>query len=45
LDEAIKKKFAKKEMLLQKNLDTIKVAYDRAKEYAKSNNYIPAVMA
>jgi pyruvate ferredoxin oxidoreductase gamma subunit len=45
LDEAIKKKFAKKEMLLQKNLDTIKVAYDRAKDYAKSKNYIPAVMA
>lgn len=28
LDEAIKKKFAKKEQLLQKNMDTIRKAYD-----------------
>lgn len=40
LDEAIKKKFAKKEMLLQKNLDTIKVAYDRAIDFAKSRQFV-----
>lgn len=40
LDEAIKKKFAKKEMLLQKNLDTIKVAYDQAIDFAKTRHFV-----
>lgn len=39
LDEAIKKKFAKKEMLLQKNLDTVKRAYEMGVEWAKKNKY------
>ncbi|MGH7254531.1 MAG: 2-oxoacid:acceptor oxidoreductase family protein [Nitrospirales bacterium] len=38
LDEAIKKKFAKKEMLLKKNLDTVKRAYEIAAEWADKNN-------
>jgi pyruvate ferredoxin oxidoreductase gamma subunit len=38
LDEAIKKKFAKKEMLLQKNLATVKRAYELAAEWADKNN-------
>lgn len=42
LDEAIKKKFAKKEMLLQKNLDTIQLAYDQAVEFSKKNPTIGA---
>jgi pyruvate ferredoxin oxidoreductase gamma subunit len=42
LDEAIKKKFAKKEMLLQKNLDTIKLAYDQAVEFSAKNPLIGA---
>lgn len=35
LDEAIKKKFAKKEMLLQKNLDTIRKTYEEAVDFVK----------
>ncbi len=37
LDEAIKKKFAKKEMLLQKNLETIRRTFDEAEVFAKKN--------
>jgi pyruvate ferredoxin oxidoreductase gamma subunit len=37
LDEAIKKKFAKKEMLLAKNLATVKRAYEIASEWAEKN--------
>ncbi|PIR00285.1 MAG: ferredoxin oxidoreductase [Nitrospinae bacterium CG11_big_fil_rev_8_21_14_0_20_45_15] len=39
LDEAIKKKYAKKEQLLQKNNDTIKAAYAMGKEWAESSNH------
>jgi len=39
LDEAIKKKFAKKEMLLQKNLDTVKRAYELGIEWAEKNKF------
>jgi pyruvate ferredoxin oxidoreductase gamma subunit len=45
LDEAIKKKFAKKEMLLKKNLDTVIRAYEMASEWAEKNNYELAVAA
>lgn len=38
LDEAIKKKFAKKEMLLQKNFAAIQAAYDIATAWAETNN-------
>ncbi len=38
LDEAIKKKYAKKEQLLQKNNETIKAAYAIAQEWAKSSD-------
>jgi pyruvate ferredoxin oxidoreductase gamma subunit len=38
LDEAIKKKFAKKEMLLAKNLATVKRAYEIASEWAEKNH-------
>lgn len=38
LDEAIKKKFAKKEMLLAKNLATVKRAYEMGVEWAEKNN-------
>ncbi len=38
LDEAIKKKFAKKEMLLQKNFATVKRAYELGAEWAEKNN-------
>ena len=38
LDEAIKKKFAKKEHLLKKNLDTVIRAYEIASEWAEKNN-------
>jgi pyruvate ferredoxin oxidoreductase gamma subunit len=38
LDEAIKKKFAKKEMLLKKNLDTVKRSYEIAAEWAEKNH-------
>jgi len=39
LDEAIKKKFAKKEMLLAKNLATVQAAYNIASEWAEKNKY------
>jgi pyruvate ferredoxin oxidoreductase gamma subunit len=39
LDEAIKKKFAKKEMLLQKNLATVKRAYELSVEWAEKNKF------
>jgi pyruvate ferredoxin oxidoreductase gamma subunit len=45
LDEAIKKKFAKKEMLLKKNMDAVIAAYDMASEWAEKNNYELAVEA
>ena len=45
LDEAIKKKFAKKEMLLKKNLDTVIRAYEIAGEWAVKNNVELAVAA
>ena len=45
LDEAIKKKFAKKEMLLKKNLDTVVRAYEMASEWAEKNNVELAVAA
>jgi pyruvate ferredoxin oxidoreductase gamma subunit len=37
LDEAIKKKYAKKEMLLKKNMDTIIKAYEMAGEWSEAN--------
>ncbi len=36
LDEAIKKKFAKKEQLLKKNLETVQTAYKAGKEWAST---------
>lgn len=39
LDEAIKKKFAKKEMLLAKNLATVKRAYEMGVEWAEKNQF------
>ena len=45
LDEAIKKKFAKKEMLLKKNLETVIRAYEMAGEWAEKNNVELAVAA
>ena len=42
LDEAIKKKFAKKEHLLKKNMDTIKAAYEQGKEWAEKENLVVA---
>lgn len=45
LDEAIKKKFAKKEHLLKKNLDTVIRAYEIAGEWAEKNNFELAVAA
>jgi pyruvate ferredoxin oxidoreductase gamma subunit len=39
LDEAIKKKFAKKEQLLAKNLATVTHAYERAGAWANDNKY------
>lgn len=42
LDEAIKKKYAKKEQLLQKNLDTMQRAYDISSEWAESATYAAA---
>jgi len=41
LDEAIKKKYAKKEQLIQKNNDTIHKAYEMAEEWAKTSPYAP----
>ena len=43
LDEAIKKKFAKKEQLLQKNMDTITHSYKLACEWAESENLAFAI--
>lgn len=43
LDEAIKKKFAKKEQLLQKNLDTIKKSFADAVIWAKTRNVALAI--
>ncbi len=45
LDEAIKKKFAKKEMLLKKNMDTVIRAYEIASEWGVKNNVELAVAA
>lgn len=45
LDEAIKKKFAKKEMLLKKNLETVVRSYEMASEWAEKNNIELAVAA
>lgn len=42
LDEAIKKKYAKKEQLLQANNDTIKKAYELSEEWGKTSSYAPA---
>ena len=39
LDEAIKKKFAKKEMLLAKNLATVKRHMKSRAEWAEKNQY------
>jgi len=41
LDEAIKKKYAKKEQLLQANNDTIKKAYAMSDEWSKTSSYSP----
>ena len=38
LDQAITKKFAKKELLLAKNLAVVKAAYDLGGEWAAKNN-------
>jgi pyruvate ferredoxin oxidoreductase gamma subunit len=43
LDEAIKKKFAKKEQLLQKNMATIKRSYELASAWAESRKLAVAV--
>lgn len=43
LDEAIKKKFAKKEQLLAKNMETIYKSFDLAIEWAKKENVVLAV--
>lgn len=43
LDEAIKKKFAKKEHLLKKNMDTVTRGYEAAEAWAKSENLVLAV--
>jgi len=42
LDEAIKKKFAKKEQLLKKNMDTVRRSYDMAAAWAESNKLMVA---
>lgn len=42
LDEAIKKKFAKKEQLLQKNMDTIRKSYELASAWAESQKLVAA---
>ena len=42
LDEAIKKKFAKKEQLLKKNLDTIIKSYELASAWADSQHLVAA---
>jgi pyruvate ferredoxin oxidoreductase gamma subunit len=38
LDEAIKKKYAKKEMLLKANMDTITKSYEMATEWAEKQD-------
>lgn len=43
LDEAIKKKFAKKEQLLAKNMETIYKSFDLATEWAQKENVVLAV--
>jgi pyruvate ferredoxin oxidoreductase gamma subunit len=43
LDEAIKKKFAKKEQLLQKNMATIRKSYEIAAAWAESQKVVVAV--
>jgi pyruvate ferredoxin oxidoreductase gamma subunit len=43
LDEAIKKKFAKKEQLLQKNMATVTKAYELASVWAETRNLAMAV--
>jgi pyruvate ferredoxin oxidoreductase gamma subunit len=43
LDEAIKKKFAKKEHLLQKNMATIRKSYEIAAAWAESQKVVVAV--
>ena len=43
LDEAIKKKYAKKEQLLQKNMDTITHSYELACKWAESENLAFAI--
>jgi len=45
LDEAIKKKYAKKEMLLKKNLQTVARAYEIGAEWAEKNHVELAVAA
>jgi pyruvate ferredoxin oxidoreductase gamma subunit len=44
LDEAIKKKYAKKEQLLEKNNLTIKKAYAMSSEWAETSSYAPAYL-
>ncbi len=41
LDEAIKKKYAKKEQLLQKNFDTMEKAYEMSSKWVESSKYAP----
>jgi pyruvate ferredoxin oxidoreductase gamma subunit len=43
LDEAIKKKFAKKEQLLKKNMDTIRKSYELADAWARDHKLAVAV--
>ena len=43
LDEAIKKKYAKKEMLLKANLDCITKSYELAEEWATGKDLAVAV--
>jgi pyruvate ferredoxin oxidoreductase gamma subunit len=43
LDEAIKKKYAKKEQLLQKNMDTIKASYAEAMVWAETADLALAI--
>ena len=42
LDEAIKKKFAKKEQLLKKNMEAIRISYEKAFVWADSNKFMVA---
>ena len=43
LDEAIKKKFAKKEQLLEKNMATIRKSYELASAWAEDKQLAVAV--